>query len=420
MTRSPRPVSGNEFAVAIVLEGLSDEGGTEAQASALAERLAWIGYPTLFASRWPLYHRGERVARLRSAGVDIVTPKWADSKAGRLGVSSYNIRRTVRAGQLAIRRGVLPTAGALAADEEALRARHHDVTSILVQKLRRWARGKRPLPTVLHVLARHTAVVIPELRRLGLPIVYTELGQADYYTGGHASGYPVDADAITADSTVAAEAIRSRDERDVAVIPSIGGFPEPTTPPSLHGTRFVMVNRLHPDKRIEMAIRAIASAGPQFSLEVLGSGPSFTELQTLVHTLAVSDRVSLHGAVDRNRVKAALDAADAYVLASSTEGTPTSVLEAMSRARCVMAAPVGGLPDLVRHGEDGLFFDGTVGGLAMSVRRLADEAGLARDLGRAARTRWEASLSPETIVPRYESVYRKALVTHSRSSEVHR
>lgn len=402
-------------AVVVVLEGLSDEGGTEAQATALAEGLASRGHPTLFASRWPLPRHGERVKRLQAAGVDIATPKWTGSKTVVPSACSYNVRRAFRAGQMAFRRRVLPTARALADDDESVRARDEDVRAILLRKVRRWARRREPLPTVVHVLARHTAVLIPDLRRLGLPIVYSELGQPAYYTGGQAPDRPLDVDVLTADSAEAAQLLQGPDGREVLVIPSIGGFAQPTTPAPLHASRFVMVNRLHPDKRTEVAIRATAALGPGFTLQILGSGPAMTELETLVNALAVSDRVDLMGAVDSRQVRRSLDAADAFLIASSTEGTPTSVLEAMSRARCVVATPVGGIPDVLRHGRDGLFFDGSVDALSLAMRRLADETGLARDLGHAARERWLTCLSPQTIVHRYEATYRDALARLSTS-----
>lgn len=415
MTPASQRPDVTDFAVAIVLEGLSDEGGTEAQATALAEGLSSIGRPTLFASRWPLSRHGERVMRLQAAGVDVVTPKWTDSRGLHSSISSYNLRRAFRAGQLAFRRHVLPTAAALAADEQAVSARDHDVRAILLRKLRRWARRRAPLPTVVHVLARHTAVLIPDLRRLGLPLVYSELGQPDYYTGGLVPTPALDVDVMTADSAEAARLLQARDAREVLVIPSIGGFAEPTTPPSLHATRFVMVNRLHPDKRVELAIRATATLGSPFTLEIIGSGPAMPELEAVIKDLAVEDRVTLGRAVGRQQVRASMDAADAFVIASSTEGTPISVLEAMSRARCVVAAPVGGLPDLLQHGREGLFFDGTVGDLSLAMRRLADEAGLARDLGCAARERWLTSLSPDKIVQRYEGVYKQLLAARAVS-----
>lgn len=399
----------NLFAVALLLEGLSDEGGTEAQATALAEGLASIGHPAVFATRWPLDRHGARVARMRSAGVEVLTPKWAGAWWSHFRVSSYNVRRTIRIGQFLVSRRALPTRAGLASDRHVLRSRDRDVRVVLIRKLRRWIHAQQPLPTVLHVLARHTAVLIPDLRALGLPILYSELGQPEYYTGGGVPTQAFEVEAMTADSVEAAQFLEARYARTVHVIPSIGGFSEPTAAPALRATRFVMVNRLHPDKRVEIAIRAMARAGPHCVLDVLGSGPSMAELNILIKSLDVSDRVTLHGSGNRSRVKAFLDAGDAFILTSSTEGTPTSVLEAMSRARCVVAVPVGGVPDLVRHGREGLFFDGTVDDLSMAMCRLTEEAGLARALGCAARERWMMHFSPEKIVKRYEALYREVL-----------
>lgn len=411
MTNGGPPSTQGRLAVAIVMEGLSDEGGSEAQATALAELLARNGHATLLASRWPLPAGGDRVARLRAAGVDIVTPKWVTTGPNRMAPSAYNARRAIRAAQFAARRRTIPTPDLLRRDPEVLETRDHDVRAILTRKLRRWVRRQHPSPCVVHVLARHSAALLPDLTPLGFPVVYSELGQADFYLGPGGAMARLGVDALTADSSEGARLLEMSEGQPVQVIPSIGGFPGRTIPASPHARRFVMVNRLHPAKRVDLALRAAALLSPPASLKILGSGPQANALSELIAELGLQGSACLRGALGRREVEEALDEADAFVLASETEGTPTAVLEAMSRGRAVVAAPVGGVPDLVRHGSEGLLFDGTVDGLAAALRRLVDEEGLARRLGEAARRRWLDEFSAEQIAHRYETVYRHVLAS---------
>lgn len=377
------------LAAALLLDGMLDEGGAQAQAVAIAEELAARGHDVAFVSRWPIDARVARVRALRAAGVHVITPKWQGRPLERVRPCEYNLRRAV----WAMRSG-RQTAEALAAREQA-------VNSIVARRLTRWL-AARGLPAVLHVLARHSGAIIPAVRRLGLPIVFTEFGQV-----GHYEHRPTrfDADAYTADSSTACEVLRSIEGRDVAYVPSTGGFPEPTAPVPVRARRFVTISRLSPEKRLDVAARGAALAGVE--LDVFGSGPESGRLEEFVAELGPS--VRLRGPVDRDGVRRALDEADGFVLASETEGLPTALVEAMSRGRAIVATDVGGIGEVARDGREALFFDGSPGDLARRLTRLAGDDGLAARLGAAARARWEEELAPRVVVDRYELVYRAVL-----------
>jgi len=81
---------------------------------------------------------------------------------------------------------------------------------------------------------------------------------------------------------------------------------------------------------------------------------------------------------------------DVYVCASRSEGTPNPCLEAAACGVPVVTTPVGNMPELIVHGENGAFFDGTVQGLADQLALLRDSPALAAQSGARLRTAIEA------------------------------
>src|SRR5207245_3898009 len=84
---------------------------------------------------------------------------------------------------------------------------------------------------------------------------------------------------------------------------------------------------------------------------------------------------------------------DALVLPSSNEGTPVSAIEALAAGRPVVATRVGGVPDVVRDGEDGFLVEaGATDELADRLARLARDPALRERMGKQGR---------ERVLPRY-------------------
>jgi glycosyltransferase involved in cell wall biosynthesis len=102
--------------------------------------------------------------------------------------------------------------------------------------------------------------------------------------------------------------------------------------------------------------------------------------------------------------------ADAFVLPSHNEGLPMSLLEAMAATLPVISTPVGGIPEVVEHGVNGLITDaGNVQSLANNMRALVDDAELRAKLGRAARETIQSRYSAEAVLPRLERLYQQLL-----------
>ncbi|MBA4062719.1 MAG: hypothetical protein C0501_03260 [Isosphaera sp.] len=98
---------------------------------------------------------------------------------------------------------------------------------------------------------------------------------------------------------------------------------------------------------------------------------------------------------------------DVFVLASLTEGTPMSIIEAMAHGLPVVATDVGGVADVVSEDVGVLVPPGNVSALADGLERLAADPGLRARMGRAARLRYERLFSPAAVLPVLLDVYRK-------------
>jgi glycosyltransferase involved in cell wall biosynthesis len=102
--------------------------------------------------------------------------------------------------------------------------------------------------------------------------------------------------------------------------------------------------------------------------------------------LKLGARVKLPGWIGREGRERLLAACSVFVLPSHAEGVPVSLLEAMAAGAPVVAAAVGGIPDVVQHGANGLLVTpGDPASLADAIARLLDDRALAMRLGAAAR-----------------------------------
>ena len=102
-----------------------------------------------------------------------------------------------------------------------------------------------------------------------------------------------------------------------------------------------------------------------------------------------------------------MHAADVVCLTSAVEALPMSVLEAMSVARPVIATAVGGVPEVVTHGETGLVISSErLTEMADALAVLASDRDRAAALGRAGRVRQRQDYSIEAMTAGYAELLR--------------
>jgi glycogen(starch) synthase len=181
------------------------------------------------------------------------------------------------------------------------------------------------------------------------------------------------------------------DERRLTVVAN----PPPDLPPlqrqddaraslQASGPLLVFAGRLAPQKSLGVLLEAVARL-PQVTLVVAGDGPERALREQQARELGVADRVRFLGSVPRDEVLGLFRAADASVLPSSWENYPHTVVEALAVGCPVVATNVGGVPEVVRDGENGLLVPaGDVDALASALARVLGDDELRERLARAA------------------------------------
>lgn len=166
---------------------------------------------------------------------------------------------------------------------------------------------------------------------------------------------------------------------------------EKTRPDSaLH---LVSIGRLHLCKGHRYtfkAIRKLIDEGANIRYTVAGAGPHQKEIATSVMEENLGEHVSLIGSLGESQVRELLVSADAFVLSSIGlgEASPVAVMEAMAAGVPVVSSIIGGTPDMIDDGVDGLLVQQEdVDGLASAFRRLLEDSDFRRKLGVAARKR---------------------------------
>ena len=164
---------------------------------------------------------------------------------------------------------------------------------------------------------------------------------------------------------------------------------------------------LRPQKALDVLLRAaqlLRAEFPRLRLVIAGNGPERERLE------AMTAEIGLDGSVDflgqRNDVPALLSAFDVAVSSSDFEGTPLAVMEYMAAAKPIVATRVGGVPELIDHGVNGLLVEPRdPAALAASIAQLLRDRDYGETLGARARERQRKEFDIEAAVRRIERLY---------------
>lgn len=184
--------------------------------------------------------------------------------------------------------------------------------------------------------------------------------------------------------------------------------------------RLVMVANLRQEKGHDVLIDAapqIFSSCPDAEICLAGNGPMAEALQERARARGVGGRVQFLGECDD--VPSLLAQADIFVLPSRSEALPNALIEAMAAGLPVVASRVGGVPEIVTHGQNGVLVEpGRPTDLASAIVDLIDHPGAAAGLGNAARSWVSRTYSFERMVSSTERLYMEAIDAHGSPATV--
>jgi glycosyltransferase involved in cell wall biosynthesis len=166
----------------------------------------------------------------------------------------------------------------------------------------------------------------------------------------------------------------------------------------IEGPTLGVAGRLTAQKALDDTLEAIARV-PDVRLLVLGDGPERESLERHTAELGLAGRVRFLGAGTRDDVIALFRAVDCALVTSAWENLPHTLLEALAAGTPVIATAVGGIPEVVRDGENGLLVPPRdVAGIASAIDRLVHDAALRASLAVAAAPSVEELAEPRILL----------------------
>jgi len=172
------------------------------------------------------------------------------------------------------------------------------------------------------------------------------------------------------------------------------------------------IGGLRPEKNIGILVEAFgnilkSSCEVRAKLIIIGDGPLRNSLEKLIGEYELSDHVILTGFVpDAYRL---LNAIDIYVLPSLSEGSPFSLIEAMTAGKAIIASDIPAVREIVEDGKETLLFDPhSPEQLKDAILKLYHNPGLRRELGENARKKAK-QYDINVVFPKIIEVYRQVL-----------
>lgn len=168
----------------------------------------------------------------------------------------------------------------------------------------------------------------------------------------------------------------------------------------------IHTSNFRPVKRLDDIVRIVAEVNKKIParLILIGDGPERSRTEALVRDLKLGDKVCFLGKLES--FVEILRQSDVFLLPSESESFGLAALEAMSCGLPVVATKIGGIPEVVTHGETGFLSDvGDIQEMSENVVRLLTNDGLRSEFSKRARAKVEASFGSEPMTNKYEDFY---------------
>jgi glycosyltransferase involved in cell wall biosynthesis len=179
--------------------------------------------------------------------------------------------------------------------------------------------------------------------------------------------------------------------------------------PRKSGFTLVYVGRLEPVKNHALLLKAFCSAlksMPELRLWMVGDGSERKAMESLAAALGVSSRVTFWG--QQLDVAPFFSAADAFIMSSSSEGLPISLLQAFSLGLPAIVTDVGGMAEVVRLARAGVTVSpADPAGMAAAILRMATADTERAQFSASAEESFHARFTLQTMMDAYMNLYRE-------------
>ncbi len=266
--------------------------------------------------------------------------------------------------------------------------------------------GRAPLVITVHCSPRYTLTRV-DLRSA----VLKSLGG---WIEGHAEARAAAVIAITPRLADRLRAGGVDPERINVIPPGVnqslfeGPFSRPL--PDIEGRRVVYAGRLHRSKSVNTLVGAAKLMSSDARVILVGDGPQRGALERSIEGLGLGDRIHITGFVPHDTVPGHLAHADVVVLPSVYEELGSVLLEAIHLGRPIVASDAGGIPGVIRHGENGLLVTpNDPAALGRGIDRVLGDPVLGAKLSDGARrsaSRYDWNQVTDKVLALYRSVIR--------------
>jgi teichuronic acid biosynthesis glycosyltransferase TuaC len=174
----------------------------------------------------------------------------------------------------------------------------------------------------------------------------------------------------------------------------------------------LFVGNLLPVKGVHYLLQAfkqIVRDGNEARLYLIGDGPLRSELAKQAEELGIAAHVSFLGRKPYEEIPLWINSADVVTLTSLSEGLPSILLETMGCGRPMVATDVGGISEVLKHGETGLLVPPEdVSQIAISLKQILEDEALCKQMGERALEESKA-LTWERNAARIKECYKEVI-----------
>ncbi|MCP6718833.1 MAG: glycosyltransferase family 4 protein [Patescibacteria group bacterium] len=170
--------------------------------------------------------------------------------------------------------------------------------------------------------------------------------------------------------------------------------------------KFILsVGQLEKVKGMDVVIDAfneISKEFPDFKLIIIGEGSQRKNLELRIKNLGLENKVELKGRLSLEQTKNTMRECYYFILPSLSEGLPRALMEAMVLGKPVIGSNVGGIPDLIKDGQNGfLFIAGDSNELGKKMRILLNNKELSLNMGQAGKELIKNNFSNKKYIENY-------------------